>query len=356
MVRTLILLLCLMVSMQVHSQEKTNEKVNIILVHPTVFALDAFDFLVSEKIIDVPGIHFIGVYYEKEIYDYSNSEKWLDKHNTGLFELKKIEGKISESEIYKENGLTEEFRSLFEKSSGIIFMGGDDIQPSLYGSKALINTEIEDPYRHIFEVSFLYHLVGGIQHHEFYPLISSRPNYVCLGICLGMQTMNVAAGGTLTQDIPLQIYEKKYMEDILSLPEHHSNYYNRLYPSDSLSSGNLHKIKISKELFGNYITLPADSTFSIYSSHHQCVDKLGSGFVPVAWSEDGKIVEAMRHSTFPNVIGVQFHPEKISLFSDKVKHRHYPKEPAGSYKAIIENRQERNVNKVIWSFFSFLLK
>ena len=50
--------------------------------------------------------------------------------------------------------------------------------------------------------------------------------------------------------------------------------------------------------------------FSVNSSHHQALDKLGDGLYPVLWSETG-IVEAVEHRSFP-LISVQFHPERMT--------------------------------------------
>jgi putative glutamine amidotransferase len=52
----------------------------------------------------------------------------------------------------------------------------------------------------------------------------------------------------------------------------------------------------------------------VCSNHHQAVDKLGKDMQVSAFSTDGKIVEAINHAKFKNVIGVQFHPEVPTLY------------------------------------------
>jgi hypothetical protein len=61
---------------------------------------------------------------------------------------------------------------------------------------------ITDPHRHYLELSFLFHLLGGFQDESFLPLLEERPEYPVLGICLGMQSMNVATGGDMIRIFP----------------------------------------------------------------------------------------------------------------------------------------------------------
>ncbi len=58
-------------------------------------------------------------------------------------------------------------------------------------------SETTDPGRHFFEVSFLFHLLGGSRNESFKPLLDENPGYMVTGFCLGMQSMNVATGGIL---------------------------------------------------------------------------------------------------------------------------------------------------------------
>jgi putative glutamine amidotransferase len=57
----------------------------------------------------------------------------------------------------------------------------------------------------------------------------------------------------------------------------------------------------------------ADRPF-VATAHHQAIGKLGAGLRVTATSLDGKIVEAAEHSLFPNVLGIQFHPERHTLY------------------------------------------
>ncbi|MEA3461924.1 MAG: gamma-glutamyl-gamma-aminobutyrate hydrolase family protein, partial [Bacteroidota bacterium] len=58
----------------------------------------------------------------------------------------------------------------------------------------------------------------------------------------------------------------------------------------------------------------------VLSSHHQAIEKLGSGWKVAATSMDGKIIEAIQHDRYPHVLGVQFHPEKPGLFDPSIEH------------------------------------
>ena len=65
----------------------------------------------------------------------------------------------------------------------------------------------------------------------------------------------------------------------------------------------------------------------IASSHHQAIDDLGLGFKVVAWSLDDQIIEAIEHEKFPNVLGVQFHPEYRKLWDATPEFKYSPDDP-----------------------------
>ncbi len=99
----------------------------------------------------------------------------------------------------KKYALGDDYRKIFEHSEGTVFFGGPDLPPEVYNEKTSLHTSIYDPYRHYFELSFLFHLLGGYQAEKFEPLLKEDPDYLIYGFCLGMQTMNVATGGTMMQ-------------------------------------------------------------------------------------------------------------------------------------------------------------
>lgn len=100
-----------------------------------------------------------------------------------------------------------------------------------------------------------------------------------LGICRGLQTINVFFGGTLVQDLP---------------------------GHNALTRDRLHAVDTAVGTFGR---LWGERTI-VNSAHHQAVDRLGTGLQSVQWAPDGT-VEALLHSKLP-VWAVQWHPERLT--------------------------------------------
>jgi len=155
--------------------------------------------------------------------------------------------------------------STFAKLDGIVISGGDDINPCFYGEVPLIDLDLIDERRTAFEI------------HVFNECLRSRKPI--LGICNGMQLMNVALKGTLHQDIGRQMP--------LAL-DHKSGY---------------HKITMLENGFA------ATGQYSVNTAHHQAIKELGNVFKVIAKSEDG-IIEAISVNDHPFAFGVQWHPER----------------------------------------------
>ena len=120
-----------------------------------------------------------------------------------------------------------------------------------------------------------------------------------LGICRGIQVMNIAAGGSLYQDIP-------------------SQYRTRLRHATDLS--------LARQTIAHDITIDPQSRLAgmvgteplpVNSWHHQAIKDLGSGFVVTARAADG-IVEAFELPQHAFAVGVQFHPEDLYLADERV--------------------------------------
>jgi len=159
---------------------------------------------------------------------------------------------------------------------GLVLMGGSDVCPESYGEAALNPAWNGDRVRDIYEIALLRAFVA-----------LGKP---VLGLCRGVQVLNVAMGGTLYQDLPAQRPDalRHRMQSIYDLNCHATSILTgtalaRLYPKATLVKTN--------------------------SVHHQAVKDLGRGLSVEAWSEPDHIAEALRWDGPSYVFGVQWHPE-----------------------------------------------
>ena len=153
---------------------------------------------------------------------------------------------------------------------GLILCGGGDVLPSLYGQENTASSLLD--LRRDESEQKLIHTYAQ----------AGKP---ILGICRGMQILNVAFGGTLIQDLPQE-----------QRPFHGGAKPDRVHPIRALEDSVLHR------LYGE--------VFPVNSYHHQAVDILAPGFRAIAWSEGG-VVEAMVHDSLP-ILALQFHPERMA--------------------------------------------
>jgi putative glutamine amidotransferase len=313
---------------------KESNKKTVIIAHPTVSAVKVLTTLSKVGLLETDNLHFIGVYHNRENYDYKKTKECLDTAKISM-SLQCLRGELIPENLYKKNPLTDSFKELFNKSCGTFFLWGPDIPPVIYGEEKNDRTKVTDTYRHYFEASFVFHLLGGYQNSEYRALLEGKPNYLVKGICLGLQTMNIATGGTLIQDIPSEIYNSDELKGLqhLSNEQVHRNYYRQMSDEYGVTGFHMHTIK----MVGTFLTdlTGTDSKLkpTINSYHHQAIERLGKGFKVAALSADGKIIEAIYHTEYPNVFAVQFHPERpdFYLFENLIKF-----EPEGESKYLSE--------------------
>ncbi len=155
---------------------------------------------------------------------------------------------------------------------GFVFTGGADINPARYGEKPHETVSILLERREDFDFALMERA-----------LASGKP---VLGICLGMQEMNVACGGTLIQDIP---------------SETDSTLVHR-------GEGSGHDVILEKD--SRLAGFVGETEFPVNSRHHQAVERVGEGLRVVAKAPDG-IIEGIEKSNHPFAIGVQWHPESM---------------------------------------------
>jgi len=149
-----------------------------------------------------------------------------------------------------------------------LFPGGGDINPELFGESnhgsVNIDTELDLLQLRAFQYAYAQEI----------PII---------GICKGMQLINIALGGTLIQHLPTA--------NIHTHPQYDTCHTTHISPYSFLHA-----------LFGEHII--------VNSRHHQAVDKLGTDLRAVQWCSEDKCIEAIEHTRYP-IWGVQWHPERL---------------------------------------------
>ena len=264
---------------------------------------------------------------------------------------------MSSSEIFRQNEWSKTFKELFDHSIGIFFFGGPDIQPDIYKQENKYSV-VTDPNRHLFELSFLFHLLGGYQNQEFIPFLNEKPNYLVTGFCLGMQSMNVASGGTLTQDIPAQTYNKMSAEETLKLKKDqlHHNYWPEITKDTLLMEGSFHQIQYTAHPFFTE-RVKADKNINpfVLSNHHQSIDELGKNLIVTATSTDAQVIEGIQHRLYPNVFAVQFHPEVPALYHEGKKLKFAPTDTPRSYFEIL-SATDHEFHMKYWEMISKTIK
>lgn len=162
---------------------------------------------------------------------------------------------------------------------GFLVIGGSDIAASRYGLPPHPEMTSLPPRRENWDFALVEELLA----HARQPL---------LGICLGCQIINVAAGGTLFRHLP---------EDVPGALEHRKlDKEKETFHQVRVQAGSLlHDILGCEELISN-------------TSHHQAVNEVAPDFMALAWAEDG-VIEAIgpRENTTRFCLGIQWHPESI---------------------------------------------
>lgn len=356
---TLILLSCKPEVKKVFiSVDDLNDSLNtLIIMHPTVNNIKTVKYLIDNKILPVSDkIKIVGVYHNDEVYNYNESEKYILKHKIDNVQLLSTSFKLNLDIVYHKNSCSAFFEKIFKGSRAIIFFGGPDMPPACYGEPTSLLTEITDPNRHLMELSFLFHLLGGSQDPQFRPLLDQNSKFTILGICLGMQSINVASGGTLYQDIPSEIYGFSSVEAVVATETNrqHRNYYNNYAVDNNLVWGSFHQVNFTDELFQKIVN--ASINPYVLSSHHQCIKNVGQNITVAGLSMDGKVVEAIRHARFPNVIGVQFHPEPTFLYEKNEVIRFVPNQPSTvSYLDLYGGDAGEKFHREFWKYIGRLI-
>jgi len=339
-----------------YSTEQEKVRVTIAVLHPSADVIDSLLELKKQKLFSPADVVVVGVLHEKQRTDFEKAKTLVAEKGCDWIKFHTIKGNIDAHSLFRENEMTSEFRTIFEKSDGIIFFGGADIPPYVYGQKTNLLTSISTPYRHFLEISFLFHLFGGFQDQSFIGLMESAPQFPVLCICLGAQSLNVGTGGNLVQDIPSEIYGQNFIEDIIHTDKDnwHRNPYAKVHPELELYPYLLHPIILSE---GGKFTV--DLRFHkkdrplVITAHHQALGKLGKGIKVNATSLDGHVIEGIEHEVFPNVLGVQFHPDFPELWNTDYTFKWTPQdqEKMSFLSQLKKNPPSVEFNKKIWVWF-----
>ena len=168
---------------------------------------------------------------------------------------------------------------VLRRLDGILLTGGPDVDPALYRQPKHESTEI-DAARDAFEVPLSRAAVAD--------------NVPVFAICRGVQVLNVAAGGTLIQDIPTE--SPTTTEHSLEQPK----------------DGHAHDVRVTPgtRLASMLEASASPDVCSVNSRHHQAVGEVAPSFVVSAVSPDG-IVEAIERPESSFCLGVQWHPENF---------------------------------------------
>lgn len=156
---------------------------------------------------------------------------------------------------------------------GLVLVGGADIDPARYGSRAHPMTANTRPERDAFEFA----LLDGA-------LAAGLP---VLGVCRGMEVLNVALGGTLTQHLP----------DVTGSTAHQPAV--AVFGSCTVA---LAEDSLAARILGTEVACRC--------YHHQAVDRLGEGLRAVGWAADGTVEAVELPGAARFVLGVQWHPEQ----------------------------------------------
>jgi len=166
--------------------------------------------------------------------------------------------------------------SYVARLQGLLLTGGDDVHPRLFGEVPHPRIDLVDERRDRFEIALL--------------RAARERGLPVLGICRGVQLMNVALGGSLYQDLPSQA------ENAMG------------HAQKTLEEGPWHEIEIRPGT--RLAEILGETRVAVNSYHHQACRRVAEGLSVTATTADG-IVEALEDPGHPFFLGVQWHPEVL---------------------------------------------
>ena len=169
-------------------------------------------------------------------------------------------------------------RAMYERLDGVLLPGGGDVNPARYGETTRPDCDVNGVDDLLASVELTL---------ARWALADGKP---LLGICRGQQALNVAAGGTLYQDIAAEV---------AGAGEHQ-------HPQ--VRTALVHDVRV--EPASRLAAVLGASEVPVNSIHHQAVERVAPDLRAVAWAPDG-VVEGLEHPAHPFALAVQFHPEEL---------------------------------------------
>jgi len=177
----------------------------------------------------------------------------------------------------------ETLRGIYDSLDAVFLPGGADIDPVSYGTAPHPMCDKTDRDRDRVELAL-----------ARWAIADGKP---VLGVCRGMQLVNIAAGGTLYQDLATQ-YANGIKHDYLPFG-------GRGHPRDFLA----HEVRVAED--SRLARLFGAGSIKVNSMHHQGVREIGAGLVATAQAPDG-LVEALEGAGPAYLLAVQWHPEALT--------------------------------------------
>ncbi len=163
---------------------------------------------------------------------------------------------------------------LLDRVDALLLAGGSDVDPASYGAEAHEETTATRPERDRFELALTRRAL--------------ERGMPVLGICRGMQVLNVATGGTLLQHLPDVVGDARHRHAPGAFGDHEVR----------LAPGSVAARAAGAELL------------VVKSHHHQGIDRLGAGLTATGWSTGDELVEAIELDGHDFALGVLWHPEE----------------------------------------------
>lgn len=185
------------------------------------------------------------------------------------------------AEVRQLNPETDALPAALAGCDGVLLTGGEDVDPVEYGEAERHPTVELAPVRDRYELALA--------------RLALRQDLPLFAICRGAQVLNVAAGGTLIQDIPSQ--HPTEIAHSVTFPKNVAVHDVAVKPHTCLS------VLMAGRL-------PPDGHVAVNSRHHQSVKDPAPGFVVSATAPDG-VIEAIEKPDAKFCVGVQWHPENF---------------------------------------------